>query len=132
MLDWKTVEQFKDLPYYIEEDDFICVHAGVPLDDDNQILPLQKATKEQFVFDKRFKDSDVEPENGKCVIFGHTPSGLICGESKVLTYKRSNAIGNKISDYYKINLDTGTWLEGVLGCFCVDTCSVYYVKKLKL
>ena len=129
LLDWKTVETFKNLPFYIEEENFICVHAGVPMDSENHILPLQNASLEQLAFDTKFREPDVEPANEKCVIFGHTPSKLICGESRVLMYKRKNALGDKISDYYKINLDTGTWLEGVLGCFCIDTCKVYYVKK---
>lgn len=128
LLDWETVDSFESLPYYIEEQDFICVHAGVPLDN-GCILPPEKATCEQLVYDRTFKDGNVLPKDGKCVLFGHTPTNYICGEDKILAYKRQGCVGDKISDYCKIHLDTGTWLNGVLGCFCIDNCKDYYVTK---
>lgn len=131
LLDWDTVDRIENLPYYIEEEDYICVHAGLPLDRENAVLPLEKATREQLVYDRLFKNADVLPRGGKCVLFGHTPTSYICGESKIIAYIRENAPhgGDRISDYYKVHLDTGTWLDGVLGCFCIDNCRTYYVKK---
>ena len=38
-------------------------------------------------------------------------------------------IPKTIKDYYKIHMDTGAWSNGVLGCVCIDTLKVYYVKK---
>lgn len=131
LLDWETVDVLDNLPFYIEQDDFICVHAGLPLDRDSRILPIEKASREQLVYDRTFKDEGVVPQGGKCVLFGHTPTTYVCSESKVLAYRRENPIygGRRISDYYKVRLDTGTWLNGVLGCFRIDDCRDFYVKK---
>ena len=134
LLDWETVDWLESLQYYIEGSDFICVHACVPLDGNNRVLPLEKATREQLVYDRNFKNPDLEIKDRKCVLFGHTPTSyLLNGESKIIAYRRKEAEnnGNKITDFYKIHLDTGTWLDGVLGCFCIDTCRAHYVKKLK-
>lgn len=131
LLDWETVDVFDNLPFYIEQDDYICVHAGLPLDRDSLILPIEKASREQLVYDRTFKDEGVVPHGGKCVLFGHTPTTYVCSESKVLAYRRKNLVygGRRISDYYKVRLDTGTWLNGVLGCFRIDDCRDFYVKK---
>ena len=134
LLDWETVDRLENLPFYIEEDDFICVHAGVPLDGNGKILPLESATREQLVYDRNFKSPEVAVKDGKCVLFGHTPTSYISGKDEIIGYLRPDAkMGAdgryKITDYYKIHLDTGTWLNGVLGCFCIDTCTAVYVKK---
>lgn len=131
LLDWDIVDWIESRPFFIEENDYICVHAGVPLDENNRLLPLEKATREQLVYDRNFKNPDLEIKDSKCVLFGHTPTSYILnGESKIIAYRRREAQRNsyKITDFYKIHLDTGTWLDGVLGCFCIDNCSVYYVK----
>lgn len=132
LLDWELVDWVDNLPYYIEEKDFVCAHAGVPLDEKQRVLALEKATCEQLVYDRTFKDPAVEVRESKCVLFGHTPTSyLLDGESKIIAYRRREAPKNSytIGDYYKIHLDTGTWLGGVLGCFCIENCYVYYVKK---
>ena len=132
LLDWETVDWLELCPYYIEEKDFICVHAGAPLDEKNRILPLERATREQLVYDRNFKHPKLEIKDSKCVFFGHTPTSyLLNGESKIIAYRRKEAQRDSynIDDFYKIHLDTGTWLDGVLGCFCVETCQAFYVKK---
>ena len=129
LLDWGLVDWFESLPYYIEERDFICVHAGVPLDGQGFILPLKKATPEQLVYDRIFKEPTVLPKDGKCVFFGHTPTVNMGWESKIKLYMREGARGDKVSDYYKIHLDLGTWISGVLGCFVIETCQTFYVQK---
>lgn len=130
LLDWETVDRFDELPYYIEDDNFICVHAGVPLDESGAPLPLENAMPEQLVNDRRFKDPEAIYRGEKCVLFGHTPTKYICGEDRILVYRRQPTVkGSLITDYYKIHLDTGTWLGGVLGCFCIDTCQAVYVNK---
>ena len=128
LLDWKTVDAIESLPYFIEEEGFICVHAGIPLDAQGRLTPLDSVTEKQFVFDRTFKEPFSLPKDGKCVFFGHTPTNYITGKSEIITYPK-NSNPRSIKDYYKIHLDTGTWLDGVLGCFCVDTCKKYYVKK---
>lgn len=131
LLDWDTVDYLSDLPYYIEEKDFICVHAGLPMDAKGGILPLEEASPEELVYDRNFKEPHVLPKDSKCVFFGHTPTTYVSGEPKIITYTKPNsAAGSKrISDYCKIHLDTGTALTRVLGCFCTDTCQEFYVKK---
>lgn len=131
LLDWETVDAFDNLPCHLEENDFICVHAGLPLDKDSRILPIEKASREQLVYDRTFKGESVVPQGGKCILFGYTPTSYICGKSKVLAYRRNDTKfgGCRISDYYKVHVDTGTWLNGVLGCFCIDDCRDFYVKK---
>lgn len=130
LLDWEIVDFIDGLPAYIEEEDFICVHAGVPLDSQRRILPLSSASVNQLVNDRRFKEPSVKHESEKCVFFGHTQTNCISGECKILGYPREK--GKKpstVSDFYKIHLDTGAWSNGVLGCFCIDTLKAYYVRK---
>ena len=132
LLDWTLVDWFEALPFYIEEEEFICVHAGVPLDKEGHILPLERAIPEQLVYDRTFKDSSVEVTGGKCVFFGHTSSTYLTGgEAKILAYKRRGAKGDKIADYYKVHLDLGTWTSDMVGAFCVETCETVYVRRKK-
>lgn len=131
LLDWSVVDAIADLPYYIEEEQFVCVHAGVPMDADGRLIPLEKATPEELVYDRRFQGVTVLPKESKCVFFGHTPTTYIAKEPKILAYPKRGIAFDKqnIAHYAKIHLDTGTPLSGVLGCFCVDTCKAFYVKK---
>ena len=130
LLDWDLVDWFDSLPTYIEEDEFICVHAGIPIDESRCLLPLSQVGIEQLVHDRRFKDPRVIHCSPKCVFFGHTQTDCICGESKILGYRRnSNATPKTIKDYYKIHLDTGSWSNGVLGCFCIDTLRATYIRR---
>lgn len=129
LLDWETVDKFESLPYYIDTEKFICVHAGVPLDKDKRMLPIEKATPEQLIYDRTFKEPKAETGAEKCIFFGHTPTSYIAGKADILAYQRQGKAGNIIDDYYKVHLDTGTTLNGVIGCFCVDTCRDIYVKK---
>ena len=58
LLDWETVDRFDFLPFYVETDDFIGVHAGIPVKD-GKLMPVSHATCEQLVYDRRFKDKDI-------------------------------------------------------------------------
>lgn len=130
LLDWELVDWLDSLPLYIEKEDFICVHAGIPLDERQCLLSLRDVSAEQLVYDRRFKDPAVVHFSPQCVFFGHTQTDCICGESKVLAYPRNSSSPPKtIKDYYKIHMDTGAWSNGVLGCVCLDTLQVVYVKK---
>ena len=122
------IKRIESLPFYIETEDYICVHAGVPLDDEDNILDVSKAEKEELVYGRSFKAPLILPK-GKCVVFGHTPTFYMGGEIEIIAYKKDSEIGNKMSDYYKIHIDTGSYLTGVLGCWCVDECKAYYVNK---
>lgn len=133
LLDWETVDWLEGLPFYIEEKDFICVHAGIPLDKSGRAIPPVKASREQLVYDREFKSPDVVVNNSKCIFFGHTPTSYILPDksSRIIAYPRADAPQNSrnVCDFYKIHLDTGCWISGVLGCFCVDECISHYVKS---
>ena len=130
LLDWALMDWLDSLPNYIEEDEFICVHAGIPVDKHGMLIPLSDVSTEYLVHDRRFKDPKLIHNSPKCVLFGHTQTDCVCGENKILGYPRNNQKSSKsIKDYYKIHLDTGSWSNGVLGCICIDTMKVYYVNK---
>ena len=131
LLDAETVEEFDSLPFYIETDELILVHAGVPLAE-GKILPLREAAREQLVYDRRFKDEDVLPRGGKCVLYGHTPARYLTGRDEILFYPREGAGygSGRIADYCKIHLDTGVYLGGVLGCIETGTCRCTYVRAV--
>ena len=130
LLDWDTVDALEALPYYIEESDFICVHAGAPLSPDGHLLPLHTATPQQLVNDRRFKDPAVLPANAPCIFFGHTPTAYLCGRNEILIYpRRPSRAPAQITDLYKVHLDTGTFLGGVLGCYCAEDGTACYVQK---
>ncbi len=130
LLDWETIDAIEALPAYIEEKEFICVHAGLPLGINGEILPLEKAAVDQLVNDRGFKEPNVLPKGEKCVFFGHTPTYYVSGEEKILRYPKVEN-PKKLSDYYKIHLDMGTMTSGVLGCICVDTWEEFYVTKFR-
>ena len=133
LLDWDTVEKIEALPYYIETDDFICVHAGVPLDKNNGIPPLETVMPEEFLYNRKFKRPDVLPASRKCVFYGHTSSMDVYSDSRIITYLRGEDPKSKdFKDYIKVHLDAGTSTGGWLGCFCIDTCETYFVRKRKL
>ena len=129
LLDWDIVDKLEALPLYIEEEDFICVHAGLPLDDNCRIVPPQCVRETVILEDRHFMRPEVVPKGSKCVCFGHTPTRNVCGEDKILAYKRNTCRGDSIADYYKIHLDTGVWLGGVLGCFCADSGTAHEVTR---
>ena len=128
LLDWETVDRFDSLPFYAETERFICVHAGVPIKD-GKLLPVSHATCNQLVYDRSFKDKDVLPQNGKCVLYGHTPVRCLTGRDEILLYPRkAEAQGSpNIADYCKIHLDTGVPISGILGCLAIDNCQAFYV-----
>ena len=130
LLGWGQVDWLDSLPAYIETDEFICTHAGVPLDKAGVIPPLEGVSVEELVHDRRFKDPELFHTDPRCVFFGHTETACICGKDKILAYKRRNvsATGG-VGDFYKVHLDTGAWRSGVLGCVCIDTMKPYYVTK---
>lgn len=128
LLDWKTVDQFDLLPFYIETDKFIGVHAGIPFQD-GMLLPPEDARPEQLVYDRFFKEPNVLPRGEKCILYGHTPVRYLTGRDEILLYQRDGTGkgSQNIADYCKIHLDTGVALSGVLGCFTVNSCQTFYV-----
>lgn len=130
LLDWETVDAIDFLPFFAETENFIGVHAGIPVRN-GVLVPMQEVTPEQLVYDRRFKDADVLPQGEKCVLFGHTPVRYLTGRDEILLYPRAGAPqgSGAIGDYCKIHLDTGVYLGGTLGCIAVDACRCFYVEK---
>lgn len=50
-------------------------------------------------------------------------------KSEIIKYQKPNTEGNKITDYYKIQLDTGNYLSGTIGCLCLYTLEEIYVSE---
>lgn len=132
LLDWETVDAIENLPYYIETDDFICVHAGVTLDGQGRVPPMNSVKKEDMLYNRRFKNPDIIPKDSKCVFYGHTSSMSLCSDGGILTYIREGGDPSAFSDYLKVHLDTGVFTTGILGCFCIDDCSCHYVSRDEL
>ena len=132
LLDFDILDALDSLPFYIEGEDFICVHAGVPQDEQGNIIHPSTVDVRDLVYDRRFKEPTLIPVTDKCIFFGHTTTSNISGENKILAYKKRGVDkAEKLSDFCKIHMDTGAWSHGVLGCLCMDTCKVCYVKKQK-
>lgn len=129
LLDWDTVDYIEALPAYLEADDFILVHAGLPVDENNKVVSPINVKIENLVYDRQFKDECVLPETKKCVFFGHTPTSYLCGQPKILKYRKQGVNGENLGDYVKIHLDIGTYLNGTMGCICIDTLEEFYVSK---
>ena len=130
LLDMSMVEELDSLPYYFDFDDFLGVHAGVPVDECGRVMTKDNFEASFLVYDRRFKDPSLVPLTDKCVIFGHTTTDRICGVNKILAYRKRNIdVAKSIRDYAKIHIDTGSWSSGVLGCLEIDTMRVYYVRK---
>ena len=89
------------------------------------------ASVEQLVYDRRFKDPDLLPQRGKCVLYGHTPVRYLTERDEIFLYPREGARrgSDKIADYCKIHLDMMTAKSGVLGCIRLDDCRCFYVRE---
>ena len=129
LLDWDTVDFIDSLPYYLETEDFILVHSGVPVDEKNQIVHPKAVKVEYLVYDRNFKNPSVLPNTDKCIFFGHTPTSYLCDKPNILKYKKNGSNTNSIKDYCKIHLDVGTWISKTMACICVDTLEEFYVTK---
>ena len=128
----EQIDMIMNLNHYYEEDDFILAHAGVPFDVQGRLIPLDEAPIEDLVYDRRFKREDFLPPNIKCVIFGHTPTFFVEEQKgKIIKYQKPNTQGNKPSDYYKVHIDTGNYLTGVLGCLRLDDMKEFYVSEFE-
>ena len=126
-INWDDIDWLENSPYYYEDNDFICVHAGIQLNQDKEIIVPQNNQIEFLLYDRNFKEPNTIVNNSKCVFFGHTPTRYLTDKDEIILYKRLNIIDAKsIKDYYKIHLDCGTYFSKKLGCFCIDTCNVIY------
>ena len=132
-LSWEVLDFIENLPLYIETESFICVHAGLRLDDDGEALPIAEQEPNFFLFDRRFADKSVMPKKGKTVFFGHTPCHYDNGDGSFIKTPRepNKAESNEYQDYIKIRLDNGVGYTKRLGCLRLEDMREFYVKKME-
>lgn len=124
ILTWELLDWMDDLKPFVNTDEYLGVHAGVPLELDGRIKPLENASIEQLVYDRNFKNINTFVNDKRTVLYGHTPTSYINEIGKIIQYPRENGIG-----YSRIHIDTGVYLTGILGCYCFDTDRCFYVNK---
>jgi serine/threonine protein phosphatase 1 len=93
-------EFFESLRLYYEGEDFIAVHAGL-----DPALPLQHQDEHDLIW-IREKFFRADKRWDKTVIFGHTPTVYISGDSPVYIDEERNIIG----------IDTGVIFGKSLSC----------------
>lgn len=116
-----------DLPYYIETDEFICVHAGLEIKDD-KILPIENQNYNYMLFDRNFKSSTFESIN-KTILFGHTPCFYEKLDGKFIKTFKDNQTTDDFLSYSKIRLDTGVSYTNMLGVLRKEDMEEFYVKE---
>ena len=130
-IDFEMVEYISCLPFYIEKEDFILVHAGLELDESGAPLPLPRVRKETLLFDRKFKEDSVVVRSGKTVCFGHTPTSYRNNTGYFIKtpFVGKSPTSRDIRDYAKIQLDTGVSLTGMLGFLRIDDMKEFYIKR---
>ena len=124
ILTWELIDWMYDLKPFVNTDKYLGVHAGVPLEPDGRIKPIENASIEQLVYDRNFKNINTFVNDKRTVLYGHTPTSYLNETGKIIRYPRESGIG-----YSRIHIDTGVYLTGVLGCYCFDTDRCFYVNK---
>ena len=126
LLDYDLLDWLEELPAYIETEGEIFVHAGIPILEGGELMPLSEASTEELVYDRRFKEPATRFKCDKCVFFGHTETQT----SRIVAYLREGVSeARSVSDISRVHLDTGVFSSGTMGAFCIDTCRVAYVKS---
>ncbi len=128
-LTWDDIDWMESLPYFIETDEYIAVHAGVPLDGDGRIEALIDAKPEFLLYDRNFKNNTYIAKDQKPVFFGHTPVRYLTGTDEIRVVTKTAKPPKRFNEIQKIHLDTGAYLSGVLGCYCLEENLCYYVQK---
>lgn len=109
------LDYIADMEFYeeteIEGKKFVLTHSGI---DNFEIdKPLDKYSPMDFLFFR--PDEQTEFYRDKTVIFGHTPTRLLCGEDRILH-------GGSWVD-----IDCGCGGNGKLGCLRLDDMREFYV-----
>ena len=130
-ISWEAVEFIENLPFYIEDDDFICVHAGVETDENGIILPIKSQIPEVMVYSRNFKEKSFYlSSKNKTVLFGHTPCSYENDSGEFIkTPKLGTATPQRLADYAKIQLDCGVFLTGIIGALRLEDMQEFYVEK---
>ncbi|MGG0644818.1 metallophosphoesterase family protein [Sporosarcina gallistercoris] len=112
----RHLEFIQSLPYYIEEEDTIFIHAGV-----KPGVPLEETDPYELIW---IREEFHNNYNGpKTVIFGHTPTkGFHEDESDHSIFYGRNSI---------IGIDGGAVFGGQLNCLVLPEKKTYYVQAKK-
>lgn len=132
ILEWEHVDFLEGLPAFIEEDEFICVHAGVQLDyDTNCVLSMREQEPSLLFNDRRFANNTVIPKNSKTILYGHTPCHYENGSGEFIKTPREGQFynGKNLFEYVKIRLDTGVHFTRMLGVLRLDDMQEFYVNE---
>lgn len=130
-LDWDDIDFLDSLPYYLETKDYLCVHAGVQVDTKNNVIDLEKVDANYFLFDRNLKETTININYNKTILFGHTPCVYQNKTSKFIKTKKMNVSNpHKIQDYSKIQLDTGVYLTNKLGVLRLQDMEEIYINKI--
>lgn len=97
----------------IGEKSYIMSHAG--LGNFRNDKKLREYTEEELLFGGNDPDVQYFDNENIYLIWGHTPTSIICGEDKI--YKSHN----------NILVDCGACFGGKLACLCLDTMEEFYI-----
>ena len=111
-----VLEYLREMELYAEVEaggrSFVLTHAC--LDHFSPEKPLEDYQLTDFLFGRPEADRAYYPD--KFVVFGHTPTRLLCGQDKIFRWEKM------------IGIDCGCVFEGGrLGCLCLDTMEEFYV-----
>lgn len=126
-LSWDIVDYIDSLPPIIITDRFIGVHAGMEVDKEKRILPLEEQSINHLVYDRHFKDIDIINPFKRPIIIGHTPC-FYDNESGEFIKSPNNGSKN-IYDYYKIRIDSGVVYTNMLGALRLEDMKEIYVSN---
>ena len=139
----EIVDWVRGLPYWVELDDYILIHAGWNQEEVRDQLDeykernaalqdmLEDRDRMELVWARRefFEHpcaETVEQLTGKkkTVIYGHTPTPLLLGLSRA-----DQAVIEPSENGDKINIDCGAAYGGNLACYDLDNGNVYYTRE---
>jgi len=128
-IDMEVIDYIKRIPFYIETQKFICVHAGVELDSTGKVIPLRQQSYEVFIFDRKFATPSIIPIDSKTVLFGHTPCHYTNRTGKIIKTPRvgCNLNSKRLQDLAKVQLDTGVANTKMLGALRFEDSEEFYV-----
>lgn len=126
LLTWDIIEYIERLPFYIETDSFIGVHAGLKLDKNNYVYPMKYQSEYFMLYDRNFKNVEIKNPFNKPILFGHTPCNYDNDTGEFI--KEPNYNKRDIKDYVKIRLDTGSAFTKMLGALRTSDMEEIYVK----
>ena len=125
---WDIIDYLESLPYYIETNEFIGVHAGLLLDKNNTIYPLEQQSINNMLYDRAFKSAKINNPFNKPILFGHTPCHYDNGTGRFI--KEPDIMSANIRDYIKIRLDNGSQFTNMLGVLRVDDMKEIYTTEV--